>query len=242
MGHCLASSREIAFLNIYGPCSDRKRFWSHLDDSGILSIPSLIVGGDLNIILSATENWGGSYVPGATEYFYRNIFVTNKLTDILPAQLVPTWRNGRSGPDAIARRLDRFLVAEEYLSSTVFSASRVELPYFSDHSPILLQLRPPDRIFSSPFKFNHNWTLETGYNLMVTTVWNDPCFNMEDNAQRRLTWKLKVIKDYTRSWFHKKKKEEQARLNTLEHEIIQAIKKSTISALSTEEADGLKLL
>jgi hypothetical protein len=74
LGHCLATSREIAFLNLYGPCTDRKRFWTNLADSGILSIPSLILGGDLNIILSASENWGGSYAPGANEAFYRNLF------------------------------------------------------------------------------------------------------------------------------------------------------------------------
>jgi hypothetical protein len=145
LGSCLATSREIAFLNIYGPCSDRKHFWSLLADSGILSIPYLIAGGDLNLILSAEENWGGGFVPGATEDFYRNIFVSNKLTDILPAQLTPTWRNGRSGTDAISRRLDRFFVAEEYLSSSDLPASWVEHPFFSDHAPIFLQLRSPDR-------------------------------------------------------------------------------------------------
>jgi exonuclease III len=150
IGSCLATSRDIAFLNIYGPCSNRKHFWSHLADSGILSIPYLIAGGDLNLIFSAEENWGGSFVPGATEDFFRNIFASNKLTDILPAQLAPTWRNGRSGIDAISRRLDRFFVAEEYLSSSDLPASWVDHPFFSDHAPIYLQLRSPDRHFSLP--------------------------------------------------------------------------------------------
>jgi hypothetical protein len=181
-------------------------------------------------------------VPGATKDFYRYIFDSDKLTDILPDLLVPTWRNGRSGPDAIVRRLDRFLVAEEYLSSTDLPASWVEHPFISDHAPIFLQLRPPNRICSTPFKFNHNWIKDSDYNELVAKVWSDPYFLTEDNAQRRLVWKLKSLKDSTRSWYHAKKKDEQARLDTLECEIIQAIKHSSISTLTSEEADRLKSL
>jgi hypothetical protein len=104
-------------LNIYGPCKDRKLFWSSLADNGILSIPNLVIVGDLNFILSSDENWGGSFVPGPTEDFYRDLFTSKKLIDVKPTKLVPTWRNDRSGQDAIARRLDRCLVYEGILST-----------------------------------------------------------------------------------------------------------------------------
>jgi hypothetical protein len=43
---CIINKREIALLNIYGPCLDRKLFWSSMADSGILSINNLIIVGD----------------------------------------------------------------------------------------------------------------------------------------------------------------------------------------------------
>jgi hypothetical protein len=91
LGCCLATTKELDFLNIYGPCSDRKRFWSLLADNGILSLPNLILGGDLNIILSAEENWGGNYLSGSSEIFYRELFASSNLIDILSTRLTPTW-------------------------------------------------------------------------------------------------------------------------------------------------------
>jgi hypothetical protein len=70
----------------------------------------------LNIIISSDEAWGGTFAPGLTEDYYRDLFLSKKLIDVKPIKMVPTWRNGRSGQEAIARRLDRCLVSEGLLA------------------------------------------------------------------------------------------------------------------------------
>jgi hypothetical protein len=140
----------------------------------------------------------------------KGFLIQNNLIDVRPCRLTPTWRNGRTGPAAIARRLDRFLVAESIVSSSGFPSSWVEFPFVSDHAPVLLQLRFPVLHPSPPFKFNHHWLSVEAYSDLVHLVWRDPCFQTEENPQRRLVWKLKVLKSKSKDWFHELKAKQKS--------------------------------
>ena len=48
----------IAILNVYGPYRDRELFWEKALRVGILNIPNLVLGGDLNLTLNSSEIWG----------------------------------------------------------------------------------------------------------------------------------------------------------------------------------------
>jgi hypothetical protein len=98
---CLSSKREIALLDCYVPCVEKRRFWTLVADSGMLSVRNLIIAGDLNLTLSLGETWGGSASAGSLEGFFKALFQNQNLIDIEPRKVVPTWRNRRSGSDAI---------------------------------------------------------------------------------------------------------------------------------------------
>jgi endonuclease/exonuclease/phosphatase family metal-dependent hydrolase len=155
-------------------------------DNDLLSYKNLIIAGDLNITFSPDEVWGGSSHHGTLDGYFKDLFLSKNLIDIQPTKLVPTWRNGRFGIEAIAKRLDRCLVSEDLLSSVGIYRSWVEYPFISDHAPVLVQLEIPPFYKAYPFKLNSHWLHEKEYMALVHKIWKDPIFLTEVGRQRRI--------------------------------------------------------
>ena len=75
---------------------------------GLLSLPNLILAGDLNLTLNAPEIWGSKAQPDPLGPFFSKLFSDHHLVDLAPSCAGPTWRNGRIGEDGISKRLDHF--------------------------------------------------------------------------------------------------------------------------------------
>jgi len=58
--YCLSDKRRITFLNVYGPCIERKLFWEKVDARVLLAQGDLIIAGDLNFTTNAKEVWGAT--------------------------------------------------------------------------------------------------------------------------------------------------------------------------------------
>jgi len=98
--------------------------------------------------------------------------------------------NGWSGQDAIARRLDRVLVSEVFLSVAGNYRSWVESLFVSDHAPICFQMEQLPVYKCFPFKFNVDWLNQKEFVDIIHKNWKDPMFLHEENKQMRLLWKL----------------------------------------------------
>jgi hypothetical protein len=204
-GTCLELNTSLTLLNTYGPCLERRLFWEKLDRLGLLAIKDLIIAGDLNLTLSSKEIWGDKAKTDPLATFFTSLFTKNALVDLEPAELLPTWRNGRAGSSGIEKRLNAFLISEDLLNPSHLARAWIDLPYLSDHTPICLQLGKGNLGSSYPFKFNSAWLLEPAFDQIVRSVWSDSSHSLPGDAQGNLVRKLKCLKANTISWLKRKK-------------------------------------
>lgn len=125
-------------LNIYVPYKNRRPFWDRLFASEIFRLGFLIIAGDLNFTLSASECWGRCRKMDPLADSLKMEFLNRDLIDISPSKLVPTWGNGRSGDAYIAKRIDRFLVHTSLIDKMGLPFSFIRSTFISDHRPIVL--------------------------------------------------------------------------------------------------------
>ncbi len=83
--------------------------------------------------------WGPRAHPDALANFFIQSFARKNLLDIVPPKVSPTWRNKRVGDQRVAKRLDRFLVAEVLANGVEVVRQWVGSGGISDHNPILSQ-------------------------------------------------------------------------------------------------------
>jgi hypothetical protein len=217
-----------------------KTFWSTLANSGLLSLKNLVVAGDLNLTLSTGEVWGGSAASGQLSGFFNSLFQAHKLIDVQPDKVVPTWRNGRSGYEAITKRLDRFLVSEDLLLEVRLYRTWVEYPYVSDHAPIIFQMENTIIQKAFPFKFHAQWLAEKEFNDMVIKLWKDQKYLQEGDCQGRFVWKLKDLKAITKRWAREKKARDTTALENLEGNIKYFLQK--LSEGNSLAGGGVKII
>jgi hypothetical protein len=90
----LEIGKELTYLNLYGPYSNRMEYWEHFFNSSWLHRGMVVLGGDLNFSLGASEIWGPL---SQVDSLFLNFFIRNLeqvgLLDIEPTKLTPTWTN-----------------------------------------------------------------------------------------------------------------------------------------------------
>jgi len=185
---------SISLLNVYGSCMNKKKNWETLANSGLLSAENLIIVGDLNITLSAEEMWGSTSFSVSLADQLKSIFNLKNLVDIRLDRMVPTWCNGRQGSQAISKRLDRCIIAENLTISRDYYRPWVEFLFISDHAPIVFQMDTASVNKIYLFKFNPFWSKDDEFKCLVFSVWQDNKYLSEEGSQRRLVWKLRDLK------------------------------------------------
>ena len=138
-------------------------------NGGLLSLPNLILTGDLNLTLNVSEIWGTKAQLDPLGPYFSKLFSDLLLVDVASSCVGPTWRNGRIGEEGISKRLDRFLLSDHLVS--LLSRYRVwaHRSGISDHFPVLFEWLDHPVSYAFPFKFNHSWLDNEDFIHMIRT-------------------------------------------------------------------------
>ncbi|KAL4312838.1 hypothetical protein GQ457_01G036830 [Hibiscus cannabinus] len=145
----------------------RRSLWEHLIalDPGIDN--PWVVGGDLNVIRSASERFGGSNRRYGICSYFNDFLLNSGLIDMGFSGPRFTWRRGN-----LFQRLDRCLCNSAWLQAFPWSAVYHLLKLGSDHRPIMLRLVEDGATCGNrPFRYLSAWNDHSDFPLFLKSVW-----------------------------------------------------------------------
>ena len=155
--------------------------------------------------------------------------------DVAPPCAGPTWRNGRIGEDGISKRLDRFLLSEQLISSLPRYRAWVHRSGLSDHFPIVLDWLDQQKPSAYPFKFNHSWLENEDFVQMVRSEWPLIIPDPSKDAMNDLSCRLRALKDKVKSWTKSEALKMKDKSAVLEEEISSLLLSSQSTILNKEQ-------
>nr|GMC77844.1 uncharacterized protein LOC109150389 [Ipomoea batatas] len=183
-----AESTFVAFCDcVWKPyTSPSRRLWAELSIAIRGFTGPLMVAGDFNSVIDQTETTNYSAFSSQRCSDFKEWIHREGLIDLGFSGPKFTWLRGNSTGGAKGARLDRALCNLAWRNSFP-KASVSHLPRISsDHTPLLLRVRPRgnNRILP-PFRFQAAWLTHKDVSTVVQSVWRNDNF---EKAYDRLAW------------------------------------------------------
>ena len=153
------------FVGIFGwaDASNKYRTWELIHQlCEEVTIP-ILLGGDFNEILSQDEKEGGSTREMREVENFRALMDRWSLRDLGFVGQWWTWERGKKVDTRVRERLDRYIASSSWVNMYPNATVEHLVRYNSDHSPILVKLKPdttPKIWQSKTFKFETAWLFD----------------------------------------------------------------------------------
>jgi len=118
----------------------------------------------------------------------------------------------------------------------------VELPFISDHAPVIAQFDFSQSRVAYTFKLNLTWLVEQDFALIVRDVWGNSTFLEEVDIQLRFVWKFKTLKSRIKDWARHIRREKLRKLEILEEDISRGFSQLSKAGFDTIAKSHLKTL
>jgi hypothetical protein len=151
---------------------DRKLLWNNLCSMKIrVAANPWMICGNFNVVLSLAEKWGSNKL-NSYELEFGQCLNDLEVMDLNFSGCFYTWTNKSEEPRFVARKLDRVLANEYWMS--VFGRTIVDFKSggISDHSPAVISVGFLQSFGPKPFKFYNYWLEHKDFLDWVKEGWN----------------------------------------------------------------------
>jgi hypothetical protein len=143
------------------------------------------------------------------------------LIDVVTIKLSPIWRNKRVGEGRISKRVDGFLILEEFANDQLLIRQWVHSRRDSDHSPILLKFTKGGPKPSSPFKYNTKWLKDQDFVSLIKRTWIPFTKTRQSSTAIQFADNLMLIKKVATRWAIEKMNKDEKELREIESQLKQ---------------------
>jgi hypothetical protein len=170
---------------------DRKLLWNTLVSfKAIVGNNPWMICGDFNVVKSLTEEWGSDKL-NSYEVEFGKCLNDLEVLDMNFSGCFYTWTNKSEEPRFVARKLDRVLANEFWLSYFGKTIVEFQLGGVSDHSPAVISVGSLQNFGPKPFKFFNYWLEHKEFLNWVKEGWN---IQVDGVPMYQLYAKLKSVK------------------------------------------------
>ena len=121
----------------------------------------------------------------------------------------------------MAKRLDKFLVAEQLVDRYFLVRQWVGSGGNSDYFPIFFEIKQGPINPPSPLKFNKTWILDESFKNLFLAHWRIFYETLDRTAAFQFAENIKRLKGEVKAWAKAKRVREDAELKQVEAELLQ---------------------
>jgi hypothetical protein len=174
---------------------DRKLLWMNLALMKTKVANNLwMICEDFNVVRSLAEKWGSNNLNSYEIEFWKCLNDL-EVMDLNFSGCFYTWTNKSEIPRFIARKLDRVLANEYWVSYFGKTIVEFKTGSVSDHSPAIISVGSLQSFGPKPFKFFNYWMEHKEFMSWVKEGWK---FQVDGIPMYQLYTRLKVLKNVLR--------------------------------------------
>ena len=139
------------------------------------------------------------------------------------------------GEDGISKRLDRYLLSDQLISSLPRHRAWAHRCGISYHFPVLLEWMDQQNPCAYPFKFNQSWLGNEDFIQLIRMEW--PLIRLDDSldVMHAFSCKLRLLKEKVKPWIKEESKRLKDKSYFLEEEISSLLLSSHSAILKDDQ-------